>query len=147
YHARDCRRSGLGGMGEQSPGGEGQGEAGVAGECSREDGREESGREESDASGPGKKNEKTQTPRNSEKVSTSPAAEHVKNLKGAVKREMLTAVQPMLAVSTEEPFNGKEWLFEIKWDGYRAVSFIQNGNVRLVSRNQNDLTAQFSELK
>jgi len=71
----------------------------------------------------------------------------VKNLKGAVKREMLTAVQPMLAVSTEEHFNGKEWLFEIKWDGYRAVSFIQNGNVRLVSRNQNDLTAQFSELK
>ena len=60
---------------------------------------------------------------------------------------MPTAVQPMLAVSTEEPFNGKDWLFEIKWDGYRAVSFIRDGNVRLVSRNQNDLTGQFSELK
>jgi bifunctional non-homologous end joining protein LigD len=56
-------------------------------------------------------------------------------------------VQPMLAVSTEKPFNDKEWLFEIKWDGYRAVSFIENGQVRLVSRNHNDLTAQFSELK
>ena len=53
----------------------------------------------------------------------------------------------MLAVSTDEPFNDKDWLFEIKWDGYRAVSFIQNGQVRLVSRNQNDLTAQFSELE
>jgi bifunctional non-homologous end joining protein LigD len=37
-------------------------------------------------------------------------------------------------------------LFEIKWDGYRAVSFIENGDVRLVSRTQNDLTAQFPEL-
>ena len=53
----------------------------------------------------------------------------------------------MLAVSTEKPFNDKEWLFEIKWDGYRAVSFIENGKVRLVSRNQNDLSAQFSELQ
>ncbi|HZQ66991.1 MAG TPA: non-homologous end-joining DNA ligase [Terriglobales bacterium] len=60
---------------------------------------------------------------------------------------MPLAVNPMLAISTDKAFNDKEWLFEIKWDGYRAVSFIENGQVRLVSRNQNDLTAQFSELK
>ena len=40
-----------------------------------------------------------------------------------------------------------EWLFEIKWDGYRAVAFIENGKVRLVSRNQNELTARYPELK
>ena len=60
---------------------------------------------------------------------------------------MPTSIQPMLAVSIEEPFENPEWMFEIKWDGYRAVSFIQDGSVRLVSRNQNDLTAQFSELR
>ncbi len=53
----------------------------------------------------------------------------------------------MLATSVEKPFDSPEWLFEIKWDGYRAIAFIEEGKVRLVSRNQNDLTAQFSELR
>ena len=53
----------------------------------------------------------------------------------------------MLATSIEKPFDGPDWLFEIKWDGYRAVAFLEDGNVRLVSRTQNDLTAQFPELK
>jgi bifunctional non-homologous end joining protein LigD len=53
----------------------------------------------------------------------------------------------MLATSVEEPFDGPDWLFEIKWDGYRAIAFIENGKVRLVSRNQNDLTHRYPELK
>jgi len=53
----------------------------------------------------------------------------------------------MLATSINEPFDGEDWLFEIKWDGYRAVAFIDNGKVRLVSRNQNELTARYPELK
>ena len=60
---------------------------------------------------------------------------------------MPTAIHPMLAESIEKPFDGPEWLFEIKWDGYRAVAFIENGKVRLVSRNQNELTARYPELK
>ena len=52
----------------------------------------------------------------------------------------------MLATSIADPFDDPEWLFEIKFDGYRAVAFINKGKVRLVSRNQNDLTAQYSEL-
>jgi len=71
----------------------------------------------------------------------------VTGLKGVVKRPMPSAIHPMLATATDKPFDSPEWLFEIKWDGYRAVSFIENGRVRLVSRNQNDLTAQFSELR
>ena len=59
---------------------------------------------------------------------------------------MPTAVHPMLATSVEKPFDDPEWLFEIKWDGYRAIAFIAKGKVRLVSRNQNDLTAQYPEL-
>jgi bifunctional non-homologous end joining protein LigD len=64
-----------------------------------------------------------------------------------VKRPMPTKIHPMLAESIEKPFDGEEWLFEIKWDGYRAVAFIADGKVRLVSRNQNDLTARYPELK
>jgi bifunctional non-homologous end joining protein LigD len=65
----------------------------------------------------------------------------------AVKRPMPTAIHPMLATPVDKPFDGTEWLFEIKWDGYRAIAFIDEGKLRLVSRNQNDLTARFPELK
>jgi bifunctional non-homologous end joining protein LigD len=68
-------------------------------------------------------------------------------LEGSVKRPMPTAIHPMLATAVDEPFDDSEWLFEIKWDGYRAVAFIAKGKVRLVSRNQNDLTAQYAELQ
>ncbi len=60
---------------------------------------------------------------------------------------MPATIHPMLAESVEKPFDGAEWLFEIKWDGYRAVAFIDGGKVRLVSRNQNDLTPRYPELK
>lgn len=52
----------------------------------------------------------------------------------------------MLATSVDKPFDDPEWFFEIKWDGYRAIAFIENGKVRMVSRNQNDLTEKFAEL-
>ena len=70
----------------------------------------------------------------------------VAELKGVVQRPKPTEIHPMLATAVDKPFDSPEWLFEIKWDGYRAVSFIHSGKVRLVSRNQNDLTAQFPEL-
>jgi bifunctional non-homologous end joining protein LigD len=60
---------------------------------------------------------------------------------------MPAAIHPMLATSIDEPFDSPDWLFEIKWDGYRAVAFIDNGKVRLVSRNQNPLTHRYPELK
>jgi len=71
----------------------------------------------------------------------------VKDLKGGVKRPMPTAIHPMLASVTEEPFDDPNWFFEIKWDGYRAVAFLENGAARLISRNQNDLTPRYPELK
>jgi bifunctional non-homologous end joining protein LigD len=64
-----------------------------------------------------------------------------------VKRAMPATIHPMLATPVDEPFDGAEWLFEIKWDGYRAIAFIDDGKLRLVSRNQNDLTERFPELK
>ena len=68
-----------------------------------------------------------------------------KELTGAQRKPMPTVVRPMLATAIEEPFDNPDWLFEIKWDGYRAVAFIKDGRLRLVSRNQNDLTEEFPE--
>ena len=56
------------------------------------------------------------------------------------------SIRPMLATVVDKPFDNDDWLYEIKWDGYRAVAFINDGSVRLVSRNQNDLTAAYPEL-
>jgi bifunctional non-homologous end joining protein LigD len=79
-----------------------------------------------------------------EKPSSMPSV--LEHREGAVPRPMPAAIHPMLAVSVDQPFDHPEWVFEIKWDGYRAVSFIEDGRVRLVSRTQNDLTGRFSEL-
>ncbi len=70
----------------------------------------------------------------------------VVNLADATTGPMPAAVHPMLATAIAHPFDDRNWLFEIKWDGYRAVAFIEDGNLRLVSRTQNDLTKQFKEL-
>jgi bifunctional non-homologous end joining protein LigD len=85
---------------------------------------------------------KNQTPK-SPASSTSSAVV----VSGPVKRPMPTTIHPMLAESIAKPFDDPDWLFEIKWDGYRAIAFIENGEVRLVSRNQNELTARYPELK
>jgi bifunctional non-homologous end joining protein LigD len=81
------------------------------------------------------------------KASTSPGPSSPALSSGAVQRPMPTTIHPMLAESVAEPFDGEEWLFEIKWDGYRAIAFIEKNTVRLVSRNQNELTARYPELK
>jgi len=49
----------------------------------------------------------------------------------------------MLATLTEELPSGEGWEFEPKWDGYRALGYVRGGEVKLVSRNGNDLTKRF----
>ena len=56
------------------------------------------------------------------------------------------AIRPMLATLVDKPFDSDDWLYEIKWDGYRAVSFLDGKSLRFVSRNQNDLTSAYPEL-
>jgi bifunctional non-homologous end joining protein LigD len=78
---------------------------------------------------------------------SKPAKEPESCAEKPTKRPMPTAIHPMLAESITEPFDNADWLFEIKWDGYRAVAFVEHGKVRLVSRNQNELTHRYPELK
>lgn len=79
-------------------------------------------------------------------ASSAPSALNISEVQGARKAAMTTAIHPMLATLVDEPFTAADWLYEIKWDGYRAVAFIEDGVVRLVSRNQNNLTPQYPEL-
>jgi bifunctional non-homologous end joining protein LigD len=51
--------------------------------------------------------------------------------------------KPMLATPAETVPPGSEWLFEVKWDGYRAIAYLRGGEAKLVSRNGNDLTERF----
>ncbi len=62
--------------------------------------------------------------------------------------EALPAVtSPMLATAIDAPFDDPKWLFELKWDGYRALVRIErDGSVEITSRNGTDFTAKFSEL-
>ena len=53
----------------------------------------------------------------------------------------------MLATVVAEPFDDPTWLFEIKWDGYRALCTVENGKLTLVSRNGLDMLQRFPDLK
>ncbi len=46
-----------------------------------------------------------------------------------------TKIEPMLAVLAEKSFEGPEWIFEPKWDGYRVMATVQKRKTKLVTRN------------
>lgn len=52
-------------------------------------------------------------------------------------------IKPELCTLIEEPFSKEGWLFEIKWDGYRAIGSRQKGDVALYSRADNDFSAHY----
>jgi bifunctional non-homologous end joining protein LigD len=54
--------------------------------------------------------------------------------------------RPMLATLSDKLPSGDGWLYEVKWDGYRALGYVRGGEAKLVSRNGNDLTARFPEV-
>lgn len=58
---------------------------------------------------------------------------------------MLPKFQPMPLGRSPKPFSHPDWLFEIKWDGFRSLAYLENGQCRLVSRNGNEFKS-FSAL-
>ena len=55
-------------------------------------------------------------------------------------------IQPMLASSTKDIFNDPNYIFELKWDGYRVIAHITKGRVLLQSRNGINFNTKFSKL-
>jgi bifunctional non-homologous end joining protein LigD len=65
---------------------------------------------------------------------------------GAHMESMPRRVEVMKATLVDKPFSREGWLFENKWDGQRALAFIDNGRLRLLSRNHNDIKPSYPEL-
>jgi bifunctional non-homologous end joining protein LigD len=62
---------------------------------------------------------------------------------GAAAPRPRRAYRPMLATPAEDVPKGEEWLYEVKWDGYRATVDLYGSDATLTSRNGNDLTQRF----
>jgi len=65
------------------------------------------------------------------------------SLKKKKRSAMPEDIRPMLATLVNEPFNDPGWLFEVKWDGYRTMAYLDNGKVELRSRNNNSFIEKF----
>ena len=66
-----------------------------------------------------------------------------RTLKGTPRKAFYEHIEPMLATLVDKPFDDKEWLYEVKWDGYRAVSFLNAGKVEIKSRNDKSFNDKF----
>ncbi|MGF7028976.1 DNA ligase D [Sphingobacterium siyangense] len=64
-------------------------------------------------------------------------------LKKAPKQAFYTIVEPMLATLVDKPFDDEGWIYEVKWDGYRAVAFMKGSKVELKSRNDKSFNEKF----
>jgi bifunctional non-homologous end joining protein LigD len=66
------------------------------------------------------------------------------DLNDAPVKPMRHDIKPMLPTLIKEPFDHPDWIFEMKWDGYRAIAEIHGGNVSLYSRNRISFNQRFS---
>ncbi|MGH7196751.1 MAG: DNA ligase D [Candidatus Saccharimonadales bacterium] len=77
------------------------------------------------------------------KVDELGAKNKLPDLSDYPKKAKLWMVKPMLCTLVEEPFDRVGWLFEIKWDGYRAIGSKRKDDIELYSRNDLDFTAKY----
>jgi bifunctional non-homologous end joining protein LigD len=66
--------------------------------------------------------------------------------KGAKKSPLPVFAEPMLATLTDEAFDNPDWVFESKFDGWRALARVDADGVHLISRNRHSLDPMFPEL-
>lgn len=80
---------------------------------------------------------------------TSHEVEQVNNedistlLKKGIKSTFPANIDPMLCSLIKEPFDDPDFLYEVKWDGYRLIAYVQKGKVALSSRSGLDYTAKY----
>jgi bifunctional non-homologous end joining protein LigD len=81
-----------------------------------------------------------------EKVSSNGSAKKIASLRGGKASKLKKFVKPMLASITKTPFDDPDWIFEIKWDGFRAIAETGGDEVRFYSRNGIDFSDRFPAL-
>lgn len=65
----------------------------------------------------------------------------------SAKREKIEGyIKPMLASIADGPFDSKDWIYEIKWDGYRAIAEWEKGKLKFYSRNGIDFTSRYPSI-
>lgn len=73
-----------------------------------------------------------------------PASENISSiLKRATKAKFPETFKPMLATLVDKPFDDPDWVYEIKWDGYRAIALLNGSEADLISRNKKSFNEKF----
>ncbi|GAB3018745.1 DNA ligase D [Niabella terrae] len=79
-----------------------------------------------------------------EVATDAPSESRVRSqLKKAPRKRFYTSVKPMLATLVDEPFDEAGWSYEIKWDGYRAIAFMNKAKLELKSRNNKSFNEKY----
>ena len=94
----------------------------------------------------GRTNDEVKANRDAVWISEQPAAVAEIDLAGAVAKAMPDRIEPMLATLATRPFDDPDWLFEIKWDGYRVQAVVRDGAVKLWTRSLKDGETYFPSL-
>ncbi|HEY0749968.1 MAG TPA: DNA ligase, partial [Chitinophagaceae bacterium] len=60
-----------------------------------------------------------------------------------ISQPMPKDLPPMLATLVNKPAEDDNWIYELKWDGYRAIAYLEKGNVEIRSRNNKSFNEKF----
>ena len=95
-----------------------------------------------------KKNKSARSGKSMREIAHPSQKNAIKNIdfKKTPLKSMPRKVQPMLTTLVNQSFNDKNWIFEIKWDGYRILAFLKGNKVKLISRNQIDYSDVFDPI-
>ena len=94
----------------------------------------------------GRTNDEVKAQREAIWISESPAATAEIDLAGAKKASMPKHIEPMLATLATKAFDDDDWLFEIKWDGFRVQAVVDDGKVKIWTRSLKDAEMYFPNL-
>src|SRR5262249_49356910 len=85
--------------------------------------------------------------RTQDQIAANDAPLDVSEIAGATKSALPKSVTPMLATLADDLPVGDRWIYELKWDGVRAICFISEGKIRIEYRNDKRIEAKYQELK
>jgi bifunctional non-homologous end joining protein LigD len=86
------------------------------------------------------------TNRTQEQIAANDSPLNLSDLGGAKKAALPKTLKPMMATLADRPPEGDQWIYELKWDGVRALCFVENGKLRIVSRNGLRAEEKYPEL-